>query len=105
MSVDLDAIAGNFKCSVEDVKVMLGGITAELPDYIAIVDGAVGSADFSTIIMAVDMIKGKINHFNLSDMENALASLEASASASDKAGCESAFAALNGAMAELSAKL
>jgi len=101
MSVDLNAIAGSFKCSVDEVKMMLAGIMAEVPDYVAIIEGSIDSGDYGTITMAADMVKGKINYFNLTQMQSAIDSLASSASSSDKAGCASALTALKSAMDEI----
>ena len=65
MGVDLNAIASSFGCSVDDVKGMLMGITAELPDIVDIIDATIASDDFSSVIMAAEMVKSKINHFKL----------------------------------------
>jgi len=105
MSVDLNAIASSFGCSVDDVKGMLMGITAELPDIVDIIDATIASDDFSSVIMAAEMVKSKINHFNLTDMESAVASLIDSANAADKAGAESSFAALKSAISEVESSL
>ena len=105
MSVDLNAIAGSFKCSVEEVKMMLVGIMAEVPDYVAIIEGSIDSEDYGTIAMAADMIKGKINYFNLTQMQSAIDSLASSAGNSDKGGCASALTALKSAMGEIQSLL
>jgi len=105
MGVNLDAIASDFGCSVDDVKGMLMGITAELPDIVDIIDTSIASDDFSSVVMATDMVKSKINHFNLTDMESAVASLTDSANAGDKAGAESSFAALKSAITAVEGSL
>jgi len=101
MSIDLGAIASNFKCSVDDVKGMLGGIYAELPNIVDIISVSIESNDCGSVVMASDMITSQINHFNLTDIESAISALVASANANDQTACVSHFESLKVAINEI----
>ncbi len=101
MSIDLSAIATNFNCSVDEVKGMLTEVSAELPNIIDIINVSIDSEDFTSVIMASDMITTHISHFQLTTMQTAVNSLIASANTSDKASCESHFQSLKDAISEL----
>ncbi len=101
MSIDLNAIALDFNCSVDEVKAMLLGVTAELPNIVDIINASIDSQDFSSVVMASDMITAQINHFNLTTIQTAIDALIASANAGDTAGCQSHFQSLKSAISEL----
>lgn len=98
MSINLDAIASNFGCSVGDVKELLGGLVAELSNIMEIIDTSIVSDDFDSIIMASQMLKEKINHFELTDMESAIDAIISSASSGDKATSQTHFNSLKSAL-------
>ncbi|MFK5975408.1 MAG: hypothetical protein QM493_02760 [Sulfurovum sp.] len=98
MSINLDEIASSFGCSVGDVKELLGGMITESSNIIEIIETSIVSEDYDSIIMASEMIKGKINHFQLTDMDSAIDAIIASGKAEDKAGSQTHFNSLKSAL-------
>ncbi len=103
MSIDLESIASEFKCSVDDVKGMLVGIVSELNNITQIIEASIRSNDFESIVMASGMITTHINHFQLNDIEVSTKSLINSANAKDIFNCQSNLNSLKVAIAELEA--
>ncbi len=101
MSLNISEVASSFGCSESEVKELLVGVTANIPDMINIIKDSISSDDFSDISIATDMIRTKINHFNLTDIESAIDSLDTAASNNDKATLESSFTALNSAFSDV----
>jgi hypothetical protein len=101
MSVDLESIASEFKCSVDDVKGMLVGIVSELNNIVEIIEISINSDDFESIVMASGMINTHIGHFQLNDIEASTKSLINSANAKDISSCQSNFTSLKAGITQL----
>jgi hypothetical protein len=101
MSVDLNALASDFGCSTDDVKVMLSEIVVSLDDIFVAIDALVGENDCGAVAELGEMVKSKINHFQISEMDSAANGLINAANAGDSDGCLSNFASLKSVLDEI----
>jgi len=101
MSVDLNALASDFGCSTDDVKVMLSEIVVSLDDIFVAIDALIEENDCASIAELGEMVKGKINHFNLEEMNASASGLVDAASSGDSDGCKSSFGALKANLDEV----
>jgi len=101
MSVDINALASDFGCSTDDVKVMLSEIVVSLDDIFVAIEATIADNDCSAIAELGGMVQAKINHFHITDMDKAAESLISAANASDSSGCQSSFASLKAVLDEV----
>jgi len=101
MSVDLNALASDFGCSTDDVKTMLSEIVVSLDDIFVAIEALIGENDCSSIAELGEMVKAKINHFNIADMDAAATSLSDAANAGDSDGCKASYATLKAVLDEI----
>ncbi|MBN2824598.1 MAG: hypothetical protein JXQ76_04680 [Campylobacterales bacterium] len=101
MSVDINALASDFGCSVDDVKIMLSEIVVSLEDIYVAIEALLGQNDCSAVAELGGMVQAKINHFHIKDMDSAAASLINAANSGDGAGCHAAFDSLKAVLDEV----
>jgi len=105
MSIDLDSIASNFNCSVDDVKGLLENVFVQVSSFVEIIEFSVSSGDFSSIKIALDMIILEINHFGLIDMESAISLLGSFCDSEDIDGVNSSFLFFKSSLLDLNSVL
>ncbi|KIM08933.1 MAG: hypothetical protein KU38_09580 [Sulfurovum sp. FS08-3] len=101
MSVDINALASDFGCSTDDVKVMLSEIVVSLDDIYVAIEALLGENDCGAVAELGGMVQAKINHFHIKDMDVAAASLVEAANAGNAAGCQASFASLQAVLNEV----
>lgn len=101
MSVDLNALASDFGCSTDDVKAMLSEIVVSLDDIFVAIEALIDENDCASIAELGEMVKAKINHFNLADMNTAATSLSDAANIGDSDACKASYGSLKAALDEV----
>lgn len=101
MSVDINALASDFGCSTDDVQTMLSEIAVSLDDIFVAIEALLGENDCGSVAELGEMVKSKINHFTLNDMDASASSLIDAANAGDSDGCKASYDALKSNLDEV----
>ncbi len=101
MSVNLDNMASDFNCSIDDVKSLLTGVVSQVMGFIDIIEGSIPSNDFESIKIASEMISQEVNSFDLTDIKSSVSSIVSASNAEDIDSVNSSFLSLKSAIGDL----
>ncbi|MBL0721113.1 MAG: hypothetical protein JJV88_00870 [Sulfurovum sp.] len=101
MSINLDSMASDFNCSIDDVKSLLTGVVSQVNSFVEIIEVSITSSDFEAVKIASEMILQEVKSFHVSDITSAVSSLISASNSEDIDGVNNSFNSLKSAISDL----
>ncbi len=101
MSLDINKLASEFDCTVEEIKELTGVFMGEAKDMFEMISFALESNDFEHITIGAESIIIAAQNLHLSDIKEAADQMLSSSVAQDKEACSKNFAAMQVTFLEL----
>ncbi|SFV50880.1 hypothetical protein MNB_SV-9-1216 [hydrothermal vent metagenome] len=101
MSINLENMASEFNCSIDDIKNLLGGVASQIIVFTDMIESSIPSSDFETIKIASGMIMQEINGFDLSDIKSSVSDIISASNSEDIDSANSSFTSLKSAISDL----
>jgi len=101
MSVNLENIASDLNCSVDDVKILLREVVLHIVSFIEITEVSIPSNGFKDIEIASTIVINEIKIFDLDYIKSSINSIVSAAKAQDIDALNSSLDSLKNAYSEL----
>ncbi|RLA72823.1 MAG: hypothetical protein DRG24_01940 [Epsilonproteobacteria bacterium] len=101
MSLDINNLASEFGCTVEDIKELIGSFIQESKDMFEVIILSLEGNDYESINMGAESIKIGAQNLQLSDMQKIADEMLSCAVAQDKERCSETFATMQALLSEL----
>ena len=101
MSLDINGLASEFGCSIDDIKELIGSFIQESKDMFEVISISLDGDDFDNIHMGADAIKTGAQNIQLLHMQQIAEKMLSGATAQDQESCSEAFTAMKAHLSEL----
>ena len=101
MRLDINNLALEFGCTVEDIKELIGSFIQESKDMFEVISLSLEGDDFDSINMGAESIKISAQNLQLSDMQKIADEMLSCAATQNKETCLETFATMQALLVEL----
>ena len=101
MSLDLNNLASEFGCTVDDIKELIGSFIQESKDMFEVISLSLEGNDYESINMGAESIKTSAQNLQLSDMQKIANEMLSCAATQNKETCLETFSTMQALLLEL----